>query len=61
MHELQSDLLKTLGSDGTVLIIELVKEEFQHRALYEQFQENAQYHSICITKYLLKDIKVEKV
>ena len=27
MHELQSDLLKTLGSDDTVLIIELVKEE----------------------------------
>ena len=32
MHELQSDLLKTLGSDGTVLIIELDKEEL-HRSL----------------------------
>jgi hypothetical protein len=35
--------------------------DLQHRVLHEQFQENAQCHSICITKYLLKSTKVEKV
>jgi hypothetical protein len=35
--------------------------DLQHPVLHKQFQENAQYHSICITKYLLKNTKVEKV
>jgi hypothetical protein len=36
--------------------------DLQHRVLHDQFQENVQYHSICITKYLFKkNTKVEKV
>ena len=31
--------------------------DLQHRVLHDQFQENVQYHSICITKYLLRKHK----